>query len=367
MEDFVYLLAIAIVLLVAIGIFATYAPVTPPADYIPVAEFSGGYVGISNQASRTISLGSFSVGEVQKYNLRTVPQMEISSGWFGSQRKKYQISVPEWFISTKRGIRISFDVTETNRYGNLVVKWNGKEYFSKRAEEKRYSVFINGSAVKSSNSLEIYCDGPGMLFWASTVYVLKNLNVNLEYGPDRLVAFQLIPEEVSMFDRGEITFYGSGTGSMEIKVNGMKIFNVSSHGLSKAEFGYGDAPLKAGNNILTFSDRTGTYSVQDAELRIFLFNNKTVLLRQFNLTPQNFDLLQKNVMKGRIDYKVDSVIRNAPLMISINDNSLGPLFPVEGWNSADFGSAQAQEGENDIRFSSVGGYQISEIKIGLAA
>jgi hypothetical protein len=367
MEDFVYLLAIGIVILAVVGVIAVFIPGIPPAEYIKITEFSGGYLGFTNHASRTINLGSFSVGEPQKENLRTVPQMEVSSSWLGSERKSYEIEVEDWYATTQRGVRVSFDLIESNAYGNLMVKWNGKVFFQEVAEPRHYSVFINSSFVKKSNRIEILTDGPGFYFWASTTYQLKNVNINLEYGPEKIVAFELVPDEISMFDRGELSFYAGGTETLEIKVNGVEIYEDSPRGNVKVSFDYLRVPLKAGGNLITFIDREGVYNLNDVYFNIFLLNNQSVLMREFNLTDANFDLLNKGIMKGRIDYTVDSISRQGPIKIEINSRTIGSFTPDLGSNSVEFGPANAQLGENDIKFSSMGGYQLSDIVVGLAA
>ena len=366
MDDFIYLLAIGIVILAVVGVIAVFIPGVPPADYIKIGEFSGGYLGFTNHASRTINLGSFSVGEPQKENLKTIPQMQVSSGWLGSERKSYDVSVEDWYATTQRGVRVSFDLTESNKYGNLIIRWNGKEVFSEVADTKHYNVFIDPSYVKSSNKIEVLTDGPGLYFWASTIYILKNVNINLEYGPEKIVAFELVPDEISMFDRGELSFYASGTDTLEIKVNGVEVYEDSPRGNVKVNFDYLKVPLRSGGNLITFIDRDGVYNLNDVYFNIFLLNNQSVLMREFNLTDANFDLLNRGIMDGRIDYTVDSIARQGPIKIEINSKTIGSFTPEMGSNSVEFGPANAQLGDNDIRFSSMGGYQLSDIVIGLS-
>ncbi len=366
-ESFVYLLAIALALLVIVGIAANLGPVVPSGQERVVAELPGGFAGFSNRASRSIDLGSFSVGETQKESLLSFPQLELSANVLGSDGRRYVVNVPEWFESTKRGVRLKFYVQDTNKYGRLVVKWNGKVFFSDFADRGNYNIFINSSYVKSSNTLEMYAEGPGALFWASTVYILKSVELNLEYGPERIIAFQMVPDEISAFDRASLSFWADGEGTLEIKVNGVTAYRGSPKGASEVEFSYLDVPLNSGNNILTFIDREGVYSIQGAALRIFLLDNRSVILRRFNLTEEEFGLLEKGWMKGEVEYNVESVERKGQVTVKLNGNVLGSLSPETGWNSAGFGAEQAQMGENDIEITSTGGYSIPEIKVTLSS
>ena len=174
-EEFVWVLAIALILIIVVGVFSYFVPYTGPLTNITISTFSPGQVGyVQDFVARRIELRTFTVGEEQTELLRTWPQMELATSWLGGNSEKASVSVPDYLMETARGVRITFNVYQTNNYGNLVIKWNGREIMNQAAPQGQHELFIDKNDVRGSNSLEAYTTGPGFFFWASSVYIIKN-------------------------------------------------------------------------------------------------------------------------------------------------------------------------------------------------
>ena len=364
-EDFVYLLIVAIVIIVALSIFSGIGPFIAPAEnFTVISEFSLGPVGFAyDYPARTESLGSFAVGETQRELLKSVPKMRVIAGLFGAESNEYRIDVPEWLRETMKGVKITFSVEDRAPYGNLIIKWNGKEFYNEQASGA-VTVTINSEYVKSSNNLEILAGSPGWYFWANTVYEIRNFNVNLEYGPAKLIPFEIFPNELESWNKGELSFYSIGTGTLSVKINGIEIYNQNPDLSNAIGFEYNDAPLKVGNNIISLSSPEGVLNLQNVELKIFLLTNEIVRTRDFNITAGQYNALKQG-KKGRIDYTIDSISREGILKIKLNNNMLSVPAPVTGLNSVYFTSGQAREGENRLEFSGTGTWYISEVDVGI--
>ena len=127
MDDFIYVLITAAIFMVFVFILAGVGPWVSPGSYqMQVINFSVGKVGVvSDIPTRTDSFGSFVVGEEQSQELKSVPQFMVGASWLGGNAQEYQVSIPEWYLEEAEDVKISFKVYDTNRYGNLVVMWNG--------------------------------------------------------------------------------------------------------------------------------------------------------------------------------------------------------------------------------------------------
>ena len=167
-EDFFYVLIAALIL---IGIFMAVSALWPYSpggtgpggtENITVSEFSLGTVGYAEDQPVSSGLGTFTVGETQEEVLKSVPQIEISSGWFGGNVEEYTIQVPSHYRESMRDILLSFNVYDTNQYGNLNVKWNGKNFYNEKAPRSRVVVDIDANYIEDENTLEISADGPGL-------------------------------------------------------------------------------------------------------------------------------------------------------------------------------------------------------------
>jgi hypothetical protein len=365
-EEFIWVLAIALILIVAVGIFSFFFPYTGPLTNITIDSFRPGEVGfVSNFVARSTDLRTFTVGEEQTENLESFPLLEMATSIFGGNVETFHVDVPDYFMETARGIRLDFSVAETNNYGNLVVKWNGRELLSDALRQGVHEIFIDKEHVKGSNTLEVSATGPGFLFWAATVYNIKNFNVNLEYGPERVVPFMMLPSEMEKFEKAEITTYAQGTGTLVIKVNGAPVYSDTPQGALKEEFTLFDAPIRSGQNVLTFVDGSGTYTLRDTIFRVYITGDQSVASHTFNLTEENFNFLANSIFQGRVEYRIENINRKGSIEIEVNGRQLSTPTPRVGWNSASFTADMVHVGDNLITFTGTGSFEVSEVLVGL--
>ena len=367
-EDYVFLLliVIAIVFMVAIYAMGSISPVpTQVGEMTVIEEFNLGTIGfVSEVPAKTFTLGSLTVGETQEENLKSAPRVDITASWFGSEGKRYFIDVPDWYFDTMEKVTLTFSVDSTNMYSDLYVVWNGKVFYQDTAHPRTYKIDIDPQYVEEQNTLDIYTGAPGLMFWANSVYQLRDLSVDLVYGPAKLYSFELYADEVQSFRKGTLDFYGTGGGEMTVEVNNVEIYSAVPSGTESVEFTFSDVPLAMGDNILTLTSK-GTTQLFDATFRIFLLVNEMSRQREFILDPADYASLEQGTVRGRVDYQVDTINREGTVRITLNGNSLSVPAPVAGSNTVYFSGDEAMAEENRIEFSSTGSYEISNVEIGL--
>ncbi len=365
-DDFMWVLAIALILIIAVGAFSYFVPYTGPLTNISLTTFAPGEVGyVEDFVARSVDLRTFNVGEEQAELLRAFPQLELSRGLLGGNTEEFGISVPEYHMETQRRVAINFNVYDTNSYGDLVIEWNGREVLSDRLSRGSHELVIPAEHVKASNTLRAYTTGPGLMFWASSVYILKNFNVELSYGPHRTIPFELLPSEMDGFDRVQLTGYASGTGALEIKINGVQVYRDSPTGMLDLEFDVLDAPIRAGQNLLTFIDQTGVYTIRDSVFRIYTRGDQAVASRRFNLTDEHYGFLVNSIFQGRVEYLIESIPKQGGVEIAMNGDPIPTSPPRVGWNSATFTSESVRMGENIVTISGTGHFNIPELRVEL--
>jgi len=363
-DDFLVLLAIAFVILIVLYLLTPFfGPVVTEPEEISVANFTLGGVGYSaDTAVREESLGTLVVGETQDENMKYLPTATISAGTFGSSSEELSMSVPDWLKDTMRGVRISFTVKNAAQYGRLMIKWNGKEFFSEKASINDHTVFIDKQYVVANNNLEIYAEGPGAFFWAATTYELRDVSVDLEYGPSKLASFNLQQSDLESWSKGIISFFATGTGTLAVKVNGVKIYENQPLGYDEIGFEFGDVPLNVGRNIISFSDDTGVMNLQNTKLDIYLLSNELVRSRSFELSKEYYDMLVDGTRTGLIRYYVHSINTDGILKIEGTEPIVSER-PKLGWNTVEFRGSPVTEGTNTLRFSGSGNWQITDVQV----
>ena len=381
MDEFIVILIIALVAIAALmvvgGPLAQMAEGTWPVagggasgNYKSLASFDLGNVGVSqDEVTRAIRFGSFTLGETQSDTLESLPNLGVSQGYFGGDAKKSYLYVNPNVLSNIKDVKVSFDMGETNLYGNLIVKWNDKVVFDKLANLNRYDIVIDAADVKESNTLELSASTPGMYFWASTYYGLQNFAVIAEYGPEKFMSFKIYPNEVETWSKGVLKFYTTSgqSGLIRVKLNGADIYSSSNpeHLVSK-EFQYSEIgnALKIGDNMLSFKSDT-VYEIDDAEFDIVVAAGSSIKERDFTINAENLNLLKGNG-KGRIEFVVNSTHKQGVLSIKINDNQLNIQSVRAGANTVDFTSSDVVEGANTISFAGTGSWEINSVKVGIA-
>lgn len=366
MEDFIYVLVAAVAFLGVMLLISLFVQFPGSTMNISVATLSVGEVGyLTDYPSKTIDLKTFSVGKTQTESLRAVPQIEVYRNLFTANSEKFVISVPEWYDTTMRGVRLDFNVYEQSslQFSKLVIKWNGLEVFDYGDAGNEQSIFIEKERVKRSNTLEINAEYNPWWFWATSTYKLRNFNVNMEYGPERLIPFTMTANELQTFNRGEINFEGSGCDLL-VRVNGVDMYQGTPNGQTTIEFTYSEVPITPGGNIVAFISTDGICNFRNSNLKIFLVGSQVTASRTFELTSEHYNLLSQG-FDGKVNYMIDSVIRSGILEIKINGNTLSVPTARTGWNSAGFSASDVEEGENEITFSGTGAFDIDEARIEL--
>ncbi|RLJ08388.1 MAG: hypothetical protein DRP12_00630, partial [Candidatus Aenigmatarchaeota archaeon] len=172
-EDFIYLLAIAFIILICLGIYSAYYPSPqPPVNFTAVISLSPGKIGwLEEIPAKTWEIGEVVPGE-QTQTLLQVGQVEVKRSYWAERKESFQVEVPDWGLEWIRKVRISFQVWDANLYGNLRVLWNGKELLNQPSPIRSYTFEIDPEDVFSKNVLDFEADLPGLRFWAYNVYII---------------------------------------------------------------------------------------------------------------------------------------------------------------------------------------------------
>jgi hypothetical protein len=362
-DDFMYvLLAGIVILIIALAYFASIPPGGIGLE-VPVAELSVGSVGFTGDNMISRSYGSFQVGLVNKETIKSTPQIQVSSSYFGAKAEKQEVRILNAYVPLAREAVLSFRVYDsTPYYGNLIIKWNGKELYKDGAEKGVYNLHIEKQYIREINNLEISCDGPGLQFWASTAYILRDFKIVLDYGSMKLIPFTLSSENLETFKNGALEFSPSGTGNLIIKVNGAQVYSGIPENKESVKFDLFNAGISPGNNIIALSAPAGTITLNNVVLKIFLSTDQVARELNFDLTAANYSLFLQGY-RGRIDMQVLGMMKQGAMSITLNGKELSVPPLKKGTNTIYFSNQEALEGTNTLVFSSSGGWDVGTASI----
>jgi hypothetical protein len=364
-DDFAYVLVAAVIIIaVLLAIFA----LIPPGGIGLVTEienFTLGGVGFTGESMQSLPYGNFRVGDVNTETLKSIPQIQVSSSYFGGVTEKQEVRVLNAYVPLAREATMTFRVHDsTPTYGNLIIKWNGKELYKDGASKGVYTLHIDRQSIYEVNNLEISADGPGLFFWASTVYILRDFSVKLDYGTMKLLPFVLGSTELESFKNGalEFTSPASGTTKLTVKVNGAQVFSAVPAASESVKFDLYNSGITPGNNMITMSVQGDPIALQNVLLKIFLSTDNLVKERAINIPSDKYDLFSQGY-RGVLEFNVDRITRQGSMSIKLNDKDLNIATVKPGINTVFFSATEAKEGQNTLVFSGTGGWEIGQVRI----
>ncbi|MBU0530816.1 MAG: hypothetical protein KKC05_04035, partial [Nanoarchaeota archaeon] len=107
----------------------------------------------------------------------------------------------------------------------------------------------------------------------------------------------------------------------------------------------------------------GVMNLQDTKLEIFLLSNQIERTRTIDLSEDQFKELEAGTKKGQVRYYVATMNRDGVLTVETTTGLIGSEHPKLGWNTMEFGPGAMREGQNILKFSGTGNWEITEVKV----
>ncbi len=258
MPDFLPILIIAIVCLIAL-----------------LLVFGGGQIFYPSRAQtyrylpadRTIEFNYFDVSYIPGEEHTGYVGGEISNGIFVTEEKRigFQVSKPEEVSEALMNLK----VWNTNYYGKLIILINEQEVYRDHPPIGEKLIGFDTSILNKNNILEVKSENSGWKLWAPTVYAF-DLDVNIDYlaKKTKTFTFELTDIETEYMDKARIIVFAEreGTGDLEIRINGVKIYS----GITTVHKDFPISVLNTGDNTIEFSTEANTkYDVSSAQIIIF--------------------------------------------------------------------------------------------------
>lgn len=295
----------------------------------------------------------------------------ISNGVMRSSDKRVTFEVE---TKDLKGGTIRGRVEDTNRYGALLVKFNGRCVLCKTMKAgERFEADVGPEAfTNETNELLLEASSSTWRVWAPTVYIV---DLTLETGKEGEIAKTLefvIPKDRFPVTQGRVVFRASrrGEGNLSIRVNDEEVFRGVPESDSLTVVDFRGELIKQSTNTLTFRPiGNAEYDVNALEL-IYFFSRGP----QANAT-QTFALTKKDVdeLPGTLEFRINRVFgKPTGLMLDIvrPDKTVTRVVPQgvlqEGTViSVTLTKASVAEGENRVVFlvSGIGGYEITDLRV----
>ncbi len=229
--------------------------------------------------------------------------LTIKKGTFSSQEEEIYFSIAD----SERTENVLLDFNIESYKGKLIILLNGKEIF-KRETHTIKPLKLPESLFAEENTLTFKVSSPGIAFWRTNQYELKNIKVVADVtdvsAQKSKQFFHISLDESQNIEEAKLRFALSCVpekmGKVEVEINDHSIFSGFPENCEDI-FQY-DLPLdiiKAGNNWISFKTDEGDYEIHHTAIQLELERSPHPLY-SFEINDKYFDEDEKL----KEDYKV---------------------------------------------------------------
>ncbi|MBN2095175.1 MAG: hypothetical protein JW727_03950 [Candidatus Aenigmarchaeota archaeon] len=153
-------------------------------------------------------------------------QVSVQNGFFfGSTNYARKIDLDPSVAENLEGAAITFDVDETNNYGDLTVTLDNSTLYLDRSIRGSYRVDVSG--MQKTSVVHISTSSSGWRVWAPSKYELSDLGLEYSYRTREASEYEFdVPHYVyNSFYKGELKFDSVYPADLEIFLNGASFYN----------------------------------------------------------------------------------------------------------------------------------------------
>ncbi|VVB60807.1 Uncharacterised protein [uncultured archaeon] len=374
MSDFIKVLAAGVALIIVALLISQTSIFRGEVASSNVTIFSQsivGQIGSLQETFRRIPLGSFEAGQTLGEEVaKNISEATIQNGVFSEHSESFP-------FAGNGAIKayMTFDVADTNAYGNLQLYFNGREIYNNVTQPGTYRVEMTQPAA--SNTLEIKTTSSGAKFWAPTTYILRNIKLVVErYGnQEYVIPFTVFDYEAIGWSTGRLLFGIDDAiiaGDLLANVNGQEVYRdrpISRSMVYQTDFTKEKAQIHAGENTIRFrTEKDGKYSISNAELLLFFFTGTQSVEKKmgFNVDEGQLLLYKEQNSTGQITFDADNIYLDRGITVELNNKPFelsNIVKKEEGTTSINFSVDDLRAGKNTINFKTRGSYSISDVNV----
>ena len=217
---------------------------------------------------KTIELGNIAFKEQKLEKKEILGDFRVSNGvFFGKSSYKRRFEIEDYILKTLENSTLSFNVKDTNNYGELYIILNNETIFKNRALLGNYKLNIS---PRKENVIEFETSSSGWKIWAPSVYDISNLSIEMDYSFKEIPRYTFfVPEYIyKNLNKCELLFdFISADEEFNITLNNQTEYS------GIPEFPVKVVPLeniKEGKNLISFSSN-GEVKLKNARIRLFYY------------------------------------------------------------------------------------------------
>ncbi len=252
----------------------------------------------------------------------------IKKGIFSRSSPKLKFQTEDT-QNTKR-VTLNFYVDKAS--GELKIKLNGRTVYSEEVGSGAQIIDLNKNLLKGENELEFFASGPGIAFWQTNTFNLKNIILKQEF--ERINTreerrFTLTNSEIQSMSRATLKYtqvcnqrLEGGTTLLDISINDQRVESLRiSCVTTDQELEIGPKYFIGGQNTITFTLEEGDFSFNQIVLKT---QSKEIRdkAHQFSIPAKEFEKIKSGEKSVRLELLFAQERKQKNARLGINNNEL---------------------------------------------
>lgn len=240
--------------------------------YEPINGYVNGGDNVTPSGNLTwkiIDLGDISISEQNLKKKETLSEeYEVFNGlFFGKKSYKAKYEVDEKILNNLEGATLTYFVEDTNKYGELKVKFNNETLYSGEQIIGKCEYDVEPG---KENLIEIETTSSGWRIWAPSTYLISNISMNLNYKLKEYPEHEFLVSNYihKNLKKSELLFrFVGGDDELKVELNNQTIYQ----GIPETEHNVVEVlSIKGGENKIVFSSE-GEVELEDVLVRLYYY------------------------------------------------------------------------------------------------
>ena len=228
---------------------------------------------------REINFGDFTISYLMGEFVERRENFKVERNYFFEKSRGFVAILDPEIMEIARSAYLYLVIDDTNMLSNLIIEFNGKKVFDKKVGQEELIIEIPVEELERKNRIRIRTSTPGIFFWATAWYQIKEASLVVEYNGTFFKKFEFSVDASEIENLKEVRlqfevekYDAKKLNDMIVKINGKEVFRgVPTLVYFNQEID--KEALRAGKNEITFSVEPDTfYALSDVSLEIVKYS-----------------------------------------------------------------------------------------------
>ena len=234
------------------------------------------------EETREINFGDFTVSYLIGRFEEKRENFKVEKGYFFERSRGFIAILEPEIMETATSAYLYLLIDDTNMLSNLIIEFNGEKVFDKKVGQEELIIEIPLDELERKNKIRISAGSPGIFFWATSWYQIREASLVVEYNATFFKKFEFGVDASEIENLKEVRlkfnierYDEKKLNDLIVEINGREVFRGVPT-LFYFNQRIDERALREGENEIRFSVEPNTfYTLSDVRLELIKYSYKS--------------------------------------------------------------------------------------------